>query len=486
MRLSLVLLAVALCAATVSALVPIDGPVASALEKGAEIDILVKFPPRQRAPKSVLSKLTRLEKQKLIHAELIATAASSQSELLKDLLSSGFQARTFWLGNTMHIKNATPFLIKTLRERKNIIEIEAVKEVGRVNEPMVHEVFDKLPAHVSTIAKRDVEWNIAIINAEAIWNVTKGYEVTIANIDTGVRYTHESLIRRYRGNRGPDGFDHDYNWHDPNGTPYPFDNNGHGTHTMGSITGDDLVSGIGVAPEALWIAAKGCASSSCSNVDLISSFQYLFAPERQDGSDADVGMAPQVISNSWGGGQGSTTFLPYIEPHVEAGTVVTFSQGNAGSGCGTANSPGDLDVVIGVGSTNSLDQLSSFSSRGPGVNRADFNTQKPDISAPGERVLSSYYTSDTAYATLSGTSMACPHVTGVIALMYDVNPSLSVDDVRSILIETATRGLPAPIGGLTTCSGIPYTQYPNYHYGYGRIDAAAAVNTAIGMNKKQK
>jgi subtilisin family serine protease len=474
-------LAVVLCAAVASALVPIDGLVASALEKGSDIDILVKFPPRQKAPASLLSKLTRLEKQKMIHAELLATASASQDALRTDLQARGFAVKTFWLGNTMHIKQATPALIKELRDRKSIIEIEAVKEVGRINEPMVHEVFEKLPELTTNKA---VEWNIAIINADKIWNVTKGYEVTIANIDTGVRYTHQAVVRRYRGNRASDGFDHDYNWHDPNGTPYPFDNNGHGTHTMGTIIGDDLVSGIGVAPEALWIAAKGCASSSCSNIDLISSFQYLFAPTRQDGSGADVGYAPAVISNSWGGGQGSTTFLPYIEPHVEAGTVVAFSQGNSGSGCGTANSPGDLDVVIGVGSTNVNDQLSSFSSRGPGPNRADFNQQKPDISAPGERVLSAYYTSDTAYATLSGTSMACPHIAGVIALMLDVNQVLTVSDVRTILSETSTRGLPAPVGGLTTCNGIPYTSYPNYHYGWGRVDAAAAVTAALEWSKK--
>jgi subtilisin family serine protease len=329
-----------------------------------------------------------------------------------------------------------------------------------------------------------VEWNIDLIGAPDVWNVTKGYEITLANIDTGVRFTHQSLVRRYRGNLGTGGYDHDYNWFDPSGQRVPYDNNGHGTHTMGTIVGDDLVSGIGVAPEALWIAAKGCASSSCSNAHLIASFQYLFAPTRQDGTQPDVGMAPDVISNSWGGGQGSTTFLPYIEPCVEAGITVTFSQGNSGSGCGTANSPGDLDVVIGVGSTTSADQLSSFSSRGPGPNRADFNVQKPDISAPGDRVLSSYYTSDTAYATLSGTSMACPHVTGLIGLMLDLQPNLDVPEIREIIDQTAFNRMNAPVGGLTTCSGVPYTTYPNYHYGYGRIDAVAAINEVLARSRK--
>jgi subtilisin family serine protease len=346
-------------------------------------------------------------------------------------------------------------------------------------------VYESLPSTSAkkTQGKNAVEWNIAIIRADAIWNVTKGYEVTIANIDTGVRYTHESLVRRYRGNIGAGQFIHDYNWYDPRGQITPYDNNGHGTHTMGSIVGDDLVSGIGVAPEALWIAAKGCASSSCSNADLIGSFNYLFAPTRQDGSDADPSYAPQIISNSWGGGQGSTAFLPYIEPHVEAGTVVTFSQGNSGSGCNTANSPGDLSIVIGVGSTNINDQLSSFSSRGPGVNLPNFDTQKPNIAAPGERVLSAYYTSDTAYATLSGTSMACPHVSGLLGLMYAIEPDLTVQQSRDILDSTASTSYGAPVGGLATCGGVPYTSVPNFHYGFGRIDAVNAINEIL-LRKK--
>jgi len=487
MKVLAILLALALCAITVSALVPIDEVVAKALEKHQSLNILVKFPTRPRADANLLKSLTRVERQKLVYTELLAVASASQGKLREELTKRGFEVKTFWLGNTMYIKNATPALIRELRALKNVIEIEAEKEVARVHEPMIHEVFDTLPASAAKNVKNDkraVEWNIEIINADDAWATSRGFNVTLANIDTGVLYTHESLVRSYRGNLGNGAFDHDFNWFDPRGQAIPYDNNGHGTHTMGSITGDDLVSGIGTAPDSRWIAAKGCAAASCSNADLIGSFQYLFAPTRQDGSDADTNQAPQVISNSWGGGQGSTSFLPYIEPHVEVGTTVTFSQGNSGSGCGTANSPGDLAIVIGVGSTDINDALSSFSSRGPSVLGApNFATQKPDIAAPGERVLSSYYTSNTAYATLSGTSMACPHVTGVIGLMYQVNPDLTVDEVRRILTGTSSHDVSTPNGGLTTCGGIPYTTWPNYHYGFGRIDALAAVNAAKSLRK---
>jgi len=448
----------------------------------------LQFPARPTASSAKLNTMTRREKQFMVFNELREVASVSQDKLRAQLEKRGFEVKTFWLGNTMQIKAATPALIRELRSSRTAVEIEAVKIVAHIHEPMVHEIFETLPkssAKLSTHNKRAVEWNIEIIQAEAAWAISTGFNITVANIDTGVRYTHEALIDSYKGNNGDGTFNHDYNWHDPRGTQaQPFDNNGHGTHTMGSIVGSELVAGIGVAPAAKWIAAKGCASSSCSNADLISSFEYLFAPTKQDGTDPDPAYAPQIISNSWGGGQGSTTFLDYISPHVEVGTVVTFSQGNAGPGCGSANSPGDLTIVIGVGSTDSGDALSSFSSRGPSIiSNADFNIQKPDISAPGSSILSSYYSSDTSYASLSGTSMACPHVSGLIALLYEVNPNLSVDQVKSILQTTSFQGV-APPTGLTTCSGIPYTQWPNYHYGYGRIDAFAAVRAAGALAKK--
>jgi len=247
---------------------------------------------------------------------------------------------------------------------------------------------------------------------------------------------------------------------------------------MGTLAGSEA-SGIGVAPGAKWIAAKGCASSSCANTDLIASMQWTLCPTTQDGSEEDCNQGADLVSNSWGGGRGSTTFVTYIQAWVDAGIVPLFSQGNAGSSCSTANSPGDLGIVIGVGSTDANDALSTFSSRGPGLGSAQFPLQKPDISAPGEAVRSAYPTSDNAYASLSGTSMACPNAAGVAALLLSYKPTLSVDDVRSILTETANSvDLDPPKGGLATCAGVAWQTVPNYHYGFGRVDALAAIEVA--------
>jgi len=352
-----------------------------------------------------------------------------------------------------------------------VIELELNKITAHIIDPMVHEV------HPYAKPQKRADWNVNIINAPNAWTITKGEGITVSNIDTGTLHTHVALVGSYRGTNGNGTYSHDYNWFDPRGQATPFDNNGHGTHTMGTLAGSEA-SGVGVAPGSKWIAAKGCASSSCATADLLASAEWVICPTEQGGTGEDCTRGADLVSNSWGGGRGSTTFLVVIQAWLDAGSVPLFSQGNAGSGCASANSPGDLGIVIGVGSTDSNDALSTFSSRGPGIGTANFPLLKPDISAPGEAVRSAYPTSNTAYATLSGTSMACPAVAGVAALVLSANPSLDPEEVRDILTSTAWQDLSPPKGGLTTCNGIAWNSYPSYHYGYGRVDALAAVLAA--------
>lgn len=193
-----------------------------------------------------------------------------------------------------------------------------------------------------------------------------------------MRYTHETLRSRWRTQ---------YGWYDPFlRTPLPFDNNGHGTHTMGTIAGSN---GIGVAPEATWIACKGCEGRFCPASQLISwwvfyrplsyrslswksilnciifySGQFIQCPTRTDGSGRNCSLAPKVVSNSWGGDGSSPWYDEVIASWHRAGIIPVFSIGNSGPDCNTAGTPGERPRVIGVGSTNQNETISSFSSRG--------------------------------------------------------------------------------------------------------------------------
>lgn len=405
----------------------------------------------------IVDRVTRLNH---VHDTLTAHAASSQKAIAAFLERRSVRYTSFWINNSVYVYGADRALVKALAARSDVAYVRADHEVP-LHRPVSIQEAD---------APQGIEWGIAMINADEVWALgNRGAGAVVASIDTGVRWTHNALDDQYRGAAG----DHDYNWWDPDHAfVAPTDNNGHGTHTMGTMVGDDGVSNqIGVAPEAQWIAAQGCDNVFCSDFDLTSSAQFLTCPTRVDGSDPDCSKAPHVINNSWGGGGGDPWYQPFTDAWFAAGIAPIFSIGNSGPGCNTAGSPGDYKKVVGVGAVNINSVLASFSSRGPGF----FRPVKPDFVAPGEGVRSSFNTSDTAYAILSGTSMAAPHVSGTVALMIGDTPAATLDALYLALRDTTVKGLPNPPDP-DSCGGKPYTVYPNFHYGHGRIDALGAVN----------
>jgi len=163
---------------------------------------------------------------------------------------------------------------------------------------------------------------------------------------------------------------------------------------------------------------------------------------------------------------------------------VTFSMGNSGTGnggCDTANSPGDSELVISVGASDSASALASFSSRGPGIDIPGVTRQQPFVDGPGVAVISSFAGSDTQYASASGTSMSCPHVSGYLALLLGADPTLTIADVESIITSSSETTLPPPAGPAQECEGVSYTETPNFFYGWGSIRVCQAL-TAIGMS----
>ncbi|TMW69609.1 hypothetical protein Poli38472_001765 [Pythium oligandrum] len=362
------------------------------------------------------------------------------------------KAESFWISNQLFVEGASATFLERLTSLSSVAE---VREERRFKVPQV-----TVSTANSTVLAN--EWGVAKIQAPEVWaagNTGKG--VIVSAIDTGVRGTHTALKGNYRGA---------YGWFDPEAKKAdPYDNNGHGSHVMGTIAG---ANGIGVAPGATWIACKGCRTEDCPESDLLSCAQFITCPTDTSGANADCSKAPHVVSNSWGGGQADTWYKASVDAWRTAGIIPIFANGNEGPACTTSSSPGDYDNVIAVGATDSSDGLASFSSKGP----SKTGLLKPEISAPGYNVRSSWNTGDSAYSTISGTSMATPHVSGVVALLLAAKPGLTYDQVKDALIKNVDTATLKAAG--QTCGGTKDGVFPNNNFGYGRLNALKTVGAS--------
>jgi subtilisin family serine protease len=406
----------------------------------------------------------RRARGRFVRDRLVRTAERSQATARRLVdADADADATGFWLRNTMIVEGGDADLITALRELDGVAAVRKERLY-----PLIQPVPDE---EVIGVAQADPTWGLDRIGAPAAWDLgVTGGGIVVANIDTGVDLTHEALVAQYRGNLGAGGFVHDYHWWDPTGVcgDVPCDDDGHGTHTMGTMVGGDgpgpATPDIGVAPGARWIAAKGCESLWCSEFALLSSSQFVLAPTDLTGAAPDPGRAPHIVNNSWGGDRGDEFFVDIVRAWRAAGIIPVFSAGNPGSSCGAGGSPGDYLESLSVGATESDDLIAEFSGRGPSM----FGKINPDVAAPGVAVLSSV--PGGGYEAWSGTSMAAPHVAGALALMLSAGPALTgdVDAAVDHLTETAVGTTDLSCGGDE--SGVP-----NNVYGHGRIDAAAAV-----------
>src|SRR5690606_31839331 len=260
-------------------------------------------------------------------------------------------------------------------------------------------------------------------------------------------------------------------WSDPSnvcGFPStePCDNNGHGTHTMGTMVGDDGGDNqLGVAPGAKWIAAKGCEDFFCSTEALLAAGEWILAPTDLNGENPRPDLRPPIVNNSWGGGTGDEFYRGVVQAWVAAGIFPAFSIGNDGYyGCGTANSPGDYPESYAAGAYDINDRIAEFSSKGPSF----FGFIKPNIGAPGVDVRSSV---PGGYDFFNGTSMASPHVAGSVALLWSAAVALEgdVESTRALLDTTAVDQ------DDVQCGGEPEN---NNAFGEGKLDVYAALDAA--------
>ncbi|NOK61506.1 MAG: Serine protease, subtilisin family [Chloroflexi bacterium AL-W] len=333
----------------------------------------------------------------------------------------------------------------------SLVESIALDTTIQLHKPMESEPLERINA---------VEWNIAKIRANQVrgqLNI-RGRGVVVGGMDTGVRASHEALRGNYKCRNASSNT---ACWFDAvNGQAEPYDDNSHGTHTMGTAVGR---KGIGVAPQAKWIACKAfSAFGSATSTDILECFDFFLAP------GGNAANAPDVVINSWGSSNGaSTVYQQAVTNWVNAGIYPSFSNGNSGPGCGTVGSPASFSNSVGTGATDSNDTIASFSSRGASPFGA---ITKPDLSAPGVSVRSASNSSDTAYSVKSGTSMAGPHVSGLVALLLEADSGLSINQLTQNMKQNAKS---------ISATGCSSSGTPNNIYGWGRIDALNSVRAAL-------
>ncbi|MFC7616883.1 carboxypeptidase regulatory-like domain-containing protein [Actinokineospora soli] len=391
---------------------------------------------------------------------LRSTADRSQAAVRADLDAANVDYQPYFIANALHVKGGSEALAESLAKRAEVKEILA---------PRTYSLPPLTPGQVQATVDA-VEWGVAAIGADDAWADfgARGEGIVVANIDSGVAFDHPALVGKYRGNTGG-AFDHNHNWFDPSRvcpSAAPCDNNGHGTHTMGTMVGGDGANQIGVAPGARWIAAKGCESSGCSEAALLASGQWVLAPTDLAGQNPRADLRPHIVNNSWGSSNGAVVdpwYRATVQAWRAAGIFPSFSNGNSGPSCNTSGSPGDNTESYSSGAFDVNGNIASFSSRGPGEN----GDIKPNLAAPGVNVRSSL--PGGGYGANNGTSMAAPHTSATVALMWSAAPSLIGDIARtSELLDDSAVDVDA-----LTCGG---TVDDNHVFGEGKLNAHAAVD----------
>lgn len=412
-------------------------------------------------------------RRRAVYETLVRHADATQERLRDDLARLGVWHRPYYLMNALEVEGGV--LMR--------LWLEMRPEVDRViPNPVLRPLPEPLEAERGAMpAPDEPPWNLTMINADRVWNElgVRGKGVVIGLMDSGVQWDHPELRDSYRGVRADGTVVHDYNWYDPwGGAAEPVDYNGHGTFTLSAAVGNR----VGVAPDATWIACVNLARNVGNAARYLECMQFMLAPFPPNGDplrDGDPALGADVTNNSWGcpqdlEGCDPNTLLPAAEALRAAGMVTVAAAGNDGPACSSLNAPLALyDAVFTVGAVNSDGLIAPFSSIGPVL--ADGSGRiKPDIAAPGVDVLAA--APGSGYMTGSGTSIAAPHVTGVVALMWSANPALigNVERTEEILRTTAR---PAPQEGAAPapCAGSDDATTLAIRYGAGIVDAYRAV-----------
>ncbi|HSB67606.1 MAG TPA: S8 family serine peptidase [Anaerolineales bacterium] len=450
------------------------------------VDFIVRF--ADQADLSAAYSMDWNARGEFVYNTLRETADRSQVNAKAILEAAGLKYQSFFAGNDLYVYGGTLTNATALATLPEVYYIHGARTY-QVDPTYKTTAFDNiswagdflLNNALTTVgdAPNAVAWGLTDTGATSFWTNfgVRGDGMVVANIDTGVDYTHVALDQSYKCSGNPSSLDC---WYDPGALDCSGPNGGpcdtiyqgiyHGTHTMGTMVGDDdpgLTNQVGMAPSAQWIACLGLPFGSGTDADLYACADWIIAP---NGNTAN---RPDVVNNSWGGTpDGDTWYQAKVNAWRAAGVFPAFSAGNSGSSCDTMGDPGSYQESFAAAAHDSTRTIASFSSRGPSA-FGDNPYTKPNISAPGVSVLSTQ--PGNAWSNMSGTSMASPHVAGAVALLWSCNPALvgQIDTTFQILQNNADA---APAGNC----GTPPDGQGNYTYGYGYLNVNIAGAAACG------
>ncbi|MYW67706.1 S8 family serine peptidase [Streptomyces sp. SID8379] len=464
--------AVAADSPSASATAKIDSSLSSAVAKGGDAKFFVVL--KDQADLTTAKKQrTHAKAATAAYKALKTHAEDSQKSLTAFLDKKKVGHKDYWIANAVQV-TGDENLVEQLAKRSDVKEIvkSQTYKLDDIETSDAKVTGSRTTAAGDAVSDTTPDWGISDIKADQVWDQYKdrGEGIVVATVDSGAQYDHPDLVANYRGNNGDGTFTNDYNFYDATGTcatsSTPCDDNGHGTHTMGTIAGKN---GIGVAPNTKWMAAKACAGSrgECLDEDTLAAGQWILAPTDHNGENPRPDLAPNIVNNSWGGGV-TTFYQDIVKAWNSAGIFEAFAAGNDGDGttCSTTRAPGAQDTSYGVGAYDSTGTIADFSGFGPSP--VD-GSAKPNISAPGVDITSAWPGS--SYNTIDGTSMATPHVAGAAALLWSAAPELigNIDETRRLLNEGARDVDDTHCGGTAGMNNV---------WGEGKLDILASIDAA--------
>jgi len=427
----------------------------------------------------------------LSRKEIAASTQQEAKDLLKDGEASGDVDlwESFYITNLIHAEINSKDLVYQLAE---LADVESITWNGKVEriKPVEDDNTNQNKRKAASASiyqpdERDIEWGVLLVHADKVWDEFSidGTGATVGIIDGGANYNLPALKKAYTDYDPASGKvivkednPNTSQWEggayrdfvDGTDVPQTTTSDDHGTHVAGTIVGaeGENTNRIGVAPGAKFITARAMGVDGGEEADLIAAAEWMLE------------MKPDVINNSWGGANDDDPwFEDVVDAWVEEGIVPVFASGNTSDkvpGAGSVSNPANYPNVLAVGAVDRDKKIGRFSNKGPSA--FENAGTKPEICAPGVQVRS--VDSHGSYVSWNGTSMAAPHVAGVVALIRQAAKAAgkedaydTLDEIRALLEETAE-----PLTDST------YTGYPNIAYGYGLVNAYDAVAKIMGRD----